>query len=99
MHSNQGDYVYRLWRVYGRVQRVGFRAFARRHALALGISGYARNMPDGSVEVLAQGDPEAVNNLRARLQRGPRRAKVELLVDVSLNDTMMLDYGNEFLVR
>lgn len=50
-------------RVTGYVQGVGFRAFVRRHAMRLGLRGYARNMPDGSVEVVAQGDDYAINQL------------------------------------
>lgn len=50
-------------RVTGYVQGVGFRAFVRRHAMRLGLRGYARNMPDGSVEVVAQGDDYAIDQL------------------------------------
>jgi acylphosphatase len=41
--------------VHGYVQGVGFRFFARREALMLGLRGYTRNLPDGSVEVVAEG--------------------------------------------
>ncbi|MGC9071821.1 MAG: acylphosphatase [Acidilobus sp.] len=50
-------------RVTGFVQGVGFRAYVRRHALSLGLRGYAKNMPDGSVEVVAQGDEQAIRDL------------------------------------
>lgn len=62
--------------VAGRVQGVFFRASAREEALRLGLSGHARNLPDGSVEVLACGEPEAVNALREWLRRGPPQADV-----------------------
>lgn len=51
-----------IW-VRGRVQGVGFRWWTRARALELGLVGYARNLPDGRVEVLAQGDREAVRAL------------------------------------
>ncbi len=50
-------------KVTGYVQGVGFRAFVRRHAIRLGLRGYARNMPDGSVEVVAQGDDYSIGQL------------------------------------
>ncbi|MCP4993693.1 MAG: acylphosphatase [Gammaproteobacteria bacterium] len=62
--------------VSGRVQGVFFRASARFQAESLGITGYARNLTDGRVEVLACGQPTAVNNLRAWLARGPSGARV-----------------------
>jgi acylphosphatase len=63
-------------RVSGRVQGVFFRASTQREALRLGISGYAKNLPDGSVEVLACGDERAVAELRAWLWVGPPAARV-----------------------
>ena len=62
--------------VAGRVQGVFFRASAREEALRLGVSGHARNLPDGSVEILACGEPDAVNSLREWLRRGPAQADV-----------------------
>lgn len=62
--------------VSGRVQGVAFRAAARRHALALGVTGWARNLPDGRVEVLACGEAEQVEKLRAWLWSGPLLAHV-----------------------
>jgi len=57
--------------VRGRVQGVGFRVATRRAAQALGVSGWVRNAPDGSVEVFAQGTPESVDELLAFLAAGP----------------------------
>jgi acylphosphatase len=62
--------------VAGHVQGVFFRASAREEALKLGVVGHARNLPDGRVEVLACGQPEAVNQLREWLRRGPPQAQV-----------------------
>lgn len=65
------------FRVSGRVQGVGFRAATRREAVRLGLVGHAVNCADGSVEVVAQGAPSAVEALAAWLQHGPPHARVE----------------------
>ena len=62
--------------VSGRVQGVGFRAFARREALKAGISGWAKNLPDGRVEVLLCGDDNAVQTVVAALRQGPPYGQV-----------------------
>lgn len=66
----------RLFRIQGRVQGVWFRGSTRREAEPLGITGHARNMPDGSVEVLACGTDEALARLEKWLQHGPPMARV-----------------------
>jgi len=63
--------------VQGRVQGVGFRYFAVRAARELGIAGWVRNLPDGSVETLAEGEPAAVDRYLERLRRGPVASRVE----------------------
>ena len=60
----------------GRVQGVFYRASAARRARELGISGYARNLPDGQVEVLACGSAQAVAQFIDWLWIGPSAAKV-----------------------
>ncbi len=62
--------------VAGRVQGVFFRATARNEAQRLGLTGYARNLLDGRVEVVACGEKEAVENLREWLRKGPPDAMV-----------------------
>ncbi len=62
--------------VRGRVQGVGYRLFVLEHARRLGLKGYARNLPDGEVEVVAEGDETALHLLIAHLQRGPIGAMV-----------------------
>lgn len=62
--------------VSGYVQGVYFRASTREHALALGVTGYARNLRDGRVEVLACGPEEAVAALCKWLSDGPSGARV-----------------------
>ena len=64
--------------VYGSVQGVGFRYSTQREALRLGLVGYARNLDDGSVEVLACGEEDLVAALIAWLNAGgPRSARVD----------------------
>ena len=62
--------------VRGRVQGVGFRWFARKAAGELGLRGWVRNLPDGSVEVLAAGPADALASLEQRLRNGPPSARV-----------------------
>src|SRR5690606_31599536 len=76
------DVVRRAWRVRGRVQGVGFRAFVQRHGRALGLVGWAQNLPDGSVEVVAEGAPETLALLRDYLQQGPRWAVVTAVEEI-----------------
>jgi len=63
-------------RVHGIVQGVGFRYAAVDRARALHLSGYVRNMNDGSVEVVAEGTPAALSQMLAWLGRGPSGARV-----------------------
>ncbi len=62
--------------VAGKVQGVFFRASARFEAGALGIKGYARNLTDGSVEVMACGEPNSLERFRSWLAKGPQSARV-----------------------
>ena len=64
--------------ISGRVQAVGFRAFVVARARSLGLTGWVRNRPDGrSVELWAEGTPEALAALRVAARRGPAGARVE----------------------
>jgi len=63
--------------VTGRVQGVWFRAWTREQAQALGVSGWVRNQPDGSVEAVLTGSDEAVAALIALLHKGPPVAQVK----------------------
>ncbi len=66
----------RRYRVQGRVQGVGYRWFVEREARALKLTGYVRNCPDGSVEVLAEGPEPVLEALREKLERGPLGSRV-----------------------
>ncbi len=63
--------------VSGMVQGVGFRWFVARHARSLGLRGYARNLPDGRVEVVVDGPEESLPELQRLLEAGPAHAQVE----------------------
>ncbi len=76
---SQAELECRRYIVRGRVQGVGFRFFVEREAHMLGIAGWVRNNPDGSVEVLAMGTPEQLAGLRSRLRAGPRAARVDAI--------------------
>ena len=65
------------FRIRGRVQGVSFRAATRREAQQLGLHGHAVNQADGSVEVLVEGDTQAIERLADWLQRGPVLARVD----------------------
>lgn len=73
----------RRWLVSGKVQGVFFRASTARQADQLGLRGYARNLPDGRVEVLAIGDEAALATLAGWLRQGPSRARVDELVELA----------------
>ncbi|HET7440484.1 MAG TPA: acylphosphatase [Terriglobales bacterium] len=77
MSSTEKAAEARRFVVRGRVQGVGFRWFVEREAHMLGISGWVRNKPDGSVEVLAMGTRDQLSGLRSRLREGPRAARVD----------------------
>jgi acylphosphatase len=64
-------------RVHGRVQGVFFRAETRSRAQSLGLAGSVRNLPDGTVEVVAEGEDDRVGSLVDWLGRGPAGAQVE----------------------
>lgn len=63
--------------VHGHVQGVFFRETIRRRALAAGVAGWARNLPDGTVETVFEGEAEAVERLIAFCREGPRGARVD----------------------
>jgi acylphosphatase len=62
--------------IRGEVQGVGFRWAVQHQAFRLGLTGYAENLPDGSVRVEAEGDPDRLDQLEAFLHQGPRWAEV-----------------------
>jgi len=75
MSERQADALHAV--VRGRVQGVGFRFFVVDRAQALGLSGWVRNLADGTVEVTAEGERPALRALLSDLQRGPVGSQVE----------------------
>jgi acylphosphatase len=63
--------------VRGRVQGVFFRASAQREARRMGLTGWVKNRPDGSVEMLAEGEEDGLKDLIAWSNRGPSASRVE----------------------
>ena len=87
----------RRYLVEGEVQGVGFRYFAVRRALRIGVSGWVRNLPDGRVEALAEGTSTALAEFEAALRRGPDMALVtNVQVDENSDETEVL---TSFIIR
>ncbi|MBI3777455.1 MAG: acylphosphatase [Gammaproteobacteria bacterium] len=85
----------RHFRVCGRVQGVFFRAATEAAARRLGLTGWVRNLPDGSVELLACGEETKLEKLEQWLWQGPPRARVE---QVQASETPPQSFG-DFTVR
>ena len=66
--------------ISGRVQHVGFRYWAQEHAERLGLTGTVENLDDGRVEVVIQGMPEMVNEMKEKLYQGPSMAVVRQVI-------------------
>jgi acylphosphatase len=77
LRSMAADLVRRRAIVHGLVQGVGFRASVRERARAHGVAGWARNRPDGAVEVALEGEPGAVESVLRYCRTGPPGARVE----------------------
>ena len=69
--------------VKGRVQGVGFRYFTQTQATGLGLTGYVRNLPNGDVELEAEGEDDQLNRLVLAVRQGPSMSHV---VDVLVTD-------------
>ena len=80
------DEVTKRFLVMGKVQGVFFRQSARLEANRLRLKGLARNLPDGSVEVVARGRAAAVEALHEWLKRGPAQARVEEVRETEASD-------------
>ncbi|MCD4690676.1 acylphosphatase [bacterium] len=83
-------------RIAGTVQGVGFREFTRRTAQTLELTGWVRNRPDGSVELVAEGPEERLDQLIAAVRAGPRGSAV---TDVSVDWSQATNELPEFSVR
>lgn len=87
----------RRYVVRGRVQGVGFRFFVEREARQLGLSGYVKNLRNGNVEVLGIGPSLRLEELKRRLEFGPRSARVETVSE----ETVAPDerYRGDFVIE
>ncbi len=79
--------VARRYTICGEVQGVGFRFFTQRVAARHQVVGYVRNLPDGRVEILAEGSPEGVEGFKHDIAAGPQHARVEQVEEVSVEPT------------
>jgi acylphosphatase len=83
--------------VSGAVQGVGFRFFTEDVALRIRIAGYVRNLFDGRVEIYAVGSATQLDALKLELQRGPRMAHVEQVVEIDAE--IIAEYARSFSVE
>jgi acylphosphatase len=86
--------------IRGRVQGVGFRAWTEHEALRRGVEGWVRNRPDGSVEAVFAGCPEAVTGMLNACRQGPPGARVEAMDerDGTADDLALRRPGERFSV-
>jgi len=89
--------IARHYHITGLVQGVGYRYFARRTGEMLGLAGWVRNLPDGSVEAYAIGAEQELLQFEAALRRGPRHAEVrEVIVEEAPIDPMVTLFSVRF---
>jgi len=91
-----GMLVARRYLISGRVQGVGFRFFTHAAAEREGLHGWVKNLPDGRVEVNAEGDGEALLRFERHIRHGPAGARVEL---VEMDDTTPSGRDTGFTVK
>ena len=77
-------------KIYGKVQGVFFRAETQREARRLGVAGWVRNVRDGSVEAIVEGDPDSVSRLIEWCRKGSPFSRVDRV------ETVVEEYRNEF---
>jgi acylphosphatase len=77
------DSAIRAFRIHGKVQGVFFRHSTRIEAERLDLSGFARNLEDGTVEVCVRGSAESLEELSRWLKRGPARARVDAVEELN----------------
>lgn len=88
--------VARRFLISGRVQGVGFRFFVEDRATTEGVHGWVRNLPDGRVETVLEGDEASVDRVEAALWRGPSGAVV---ADVTAEATVPSGRATGFAIR
>lgn len=88
--------VARHYLITGRVQGVGYRMFAADAAAREGLGGHISNLADGRVEVVAEGDADALGRFEAALWRGPSRSRV---TDIAITETTPAAHAARFTIR
>lgn len=81
--------------VYGRVQGVGFRFYTQRRAVELGIKGFVKNMPDGSVYIEGEGETSSLDEFLSWCRNGPAWARV---IEIKINYLPPIGY-QEFKIK
>ncbi|QLB12905.1 acylphosphatase [Bisgaardia hudsonensis] len=79
--------ISKIFIIYGRVQGVGFRYFTWKEAIRLGIKGSVKNLSDGSVQVIVQGNKDNIDLFREWLKQGPRTASVKQVLEQDYDKT------------
>jgi acylphosphatase len=87
--------IARRYLIAGRVQGVGFRWFAESVASREGLHGWVRNLPDGHVEAMAEGEAEAIERFERALRHGPPAARVD---EVEIDDRVPTGRDTGFTV-
>jgi len=88
--------IARRYLVRGRVQGVGFRYFTQAAAVRAGLSGWVRNNPDGTVEIAAAGEVDALERLEQQVRHGPPGARVD---QVTVSDDAVSATDAHFAIR
>ena len=86
----------RRYLISGRVQGVGFRFFAESAAMREGLHGWVRNLPDGRVEIAAEGDRDALERFERHVRHGPPGARVD---EIDVNDEEPSGRPTGFAIR
>ena len=95
MPSNT-EIIRKAGRAVGRVQKVGFRIFVRNSAKLLGVTGWVKNMEDGSVTMELQGEPKIIEQLIEKIKKGRGRIKVS---ELELSDLPVAEGEKNFAIR
>ena len=86
-------------KIYGRVQGVGFRYFVYLNAKKQNVTGYVKNLPDGTVEALFEGNDEQIHEMIRICKKGPPLAKVERIEIVGRKNVESSDYEEFSIIR
>lgn len=85
--------------IKGRVQGVGFRHFTKKNAESLGVNGWVKNLSNGDVEVVVQGEEDQVNEMIEHLKSGPAPAKVQEVREVDGDESSNRSYDGFLIIR